>query len=226
MVKMADNLRGQVFYVDDESAVCAVVKETLEQSEIKTCCFIHPNDCLAELRRKRCDLVIADLKMPEKSGIELLGEVKELAPWIPVLIVAACGDIPTVVKAIKGGAVDFIEKPLGKDNFVQKVKVLVERSRAVPFCCFRALTRMEKTVLRMAVTGATNKEIARAVSRAVRTVEGHRTRLMHKLGVHNIVDLVKLASEVGLVDLTASAGTERDNEQTHDHAGEVRCTGS
>lgn len=213
MVKKADNSREQVFFVDDNPTVCAVVKETLEESHIPVRCFTHPAECLAQLGRGRCDVLIVDLKMPEKNGMELLKEVRDVAPWIPVLIVTGYGDVPTAVKAIQGGAVDFIEKPLGKGGFVHKVKLLLERSRTIPMSGFRALTMMEMKVLRLILIGKSNSEIAMAINRSLRTVESHRGRLMSKLGVHNIVDLIKMAATLGLVDLSMKPGVTRDNHE-------------
>ena len=196
--------------MDDEPAVCAAVKETLEDSRIPVQCFTHPADCLPQLRRGRCDVLITDLKMSEKNGMELLKEVRDVAPWIPVLIVTGYGDVPTAVKAIKAGAVDFIEKPLGKDGFVHKVKLLLERSRTIPMSGFRALTMMEMKVFRMVVKGKSNTEIAEAIHRSVRTVESHRGRLMGKLGVHNLVELSKVVAALGLVDLPVKPGAIQD----------------
>ena len=225
MVTKADNSRGQVFFVDDEPGVCAAVKETLEESNIKVCCFVHPAESLAQLRRGRCDLLITDLKMSEKNGIELLREARELAPWVPVLIVTGYGDVPTAVKAMKCGAVDFIEKPLGKDGFLEKVNLLLERSRTVPLDGFRALTRMETKVLRLVVKGVSNRDIARALTRAVRTIEAHRASLMRKLGVHNMIELIKLASVIGMVDLTTRPGMTGDALQIDDRLNDVLQTG-
>ena len=221
MVTQADNARGRVFVVDDEPAVCAAVQDTLDDCEIAVRCFIHPAECLAQLRSGRCDLLITDLEMPEENGMDLLREVRELAPWIPVLMVAGYGDIPTAVKAMKCGAVDFIEKPFGKDGFVQEVNLLLERSRTVPLDGFRALTRMEMKVLRLVVKGVSNKEIAGAVKRAVRTVEAHRASVMHKLGVRNLIELIKLASVIGLVDLTTRPGMTEDGLQIDDRLNDV-----
>ncbi|UCC99230.1 MAG: response regulator transcription factor [Phycisphaerales bacterium] len=199
MVTKADNSRGQVFFVDDELAVCTAVRETLEESNISVRCFTHPAECLAQLRSQRCDLLITDLKMPEENGMQLLEEVKELTPWIPVLIVTGYGDIPTAVKAIKCGGIDFIEKPLGKDGFVRKVNSLLEQSRRLPLDGFWALTRMEIQVLKLVVAGRSNSEIAAVIKRSIRTVESHRAAFMQKLGVRTVIEFLKLAAATGLI---------------------------
>jgi len=168
MVTKADNSRGQVFFVDDDPAVCVAVRETLEESNIPVQCFTHAAECLAQVRSGRCDLLIADLMMPEKDGMQLLQEVRELTPWVSVLVVTGYGDIPTAVKAIKCGAVDFIEKPLGKAHFVEKVKSILEKqSRMVPLDAVRALTPRELKVLKLIVEGKNNSEIAETIHRSV-----------------------------------------------------------
>src|SRR5512136_3349052 len=87
--------KKRVFFLDDESKVRDVVKETLEEAGIGVTCFACANDCLTGLSSQRCDLVITDLRMPEKNGLELLADVKRVAPWIPVLMITAYGDVPT-----------------------------------------------------------------------------------------------------------------------------------
>jgi FixJ family two-component response regulator len=216
MVKKADNSRGQVFFVDDEPAVCAAVKDTLEKSHIPVRCFTHPAECLAQLRKGGCDVLIADLKMPEKNGMELLREVRDVAPWILVLIVTGYGDIPTAVTAMKCGAADFIEKPLGKDGFLQKVNGLLERSRMLHLDGFRALTQMEWNVLRLIIAGNSNSEIAAGIKRARRTIEAHRRAVMCKLGVHNLVELLKVATAAGLVDLPTMSDSVQGAPQIDD----------
>ncbi len=218
MVTKADNSRGQVFFVDDEPAVCAAVRETLEESNIPVRCFTHAAECLAQVCSGRCDLLIADLRMPEKDGMQLLQEVKELTPWVPVLIITGYGDIPTAVKAIKCGAVDFIEKPFGKAHFVQEVKsILEEQSRVVPLDSVRTLTPRELKVLQLIVNGMDTKEIARTTKCAIRTVEAHRAGLMRKLGAHNLVELLKLAAAIGLIALPTKQGPVDSTRQMDEH---------
>ena len=225
MVKKADNSRGRVFYVDDETAVCAAVKETLEQSHISVESFTHPAECLARLRQARCDVLITDLEMPEKDGMELLKEARDMASWIPVMIVTGYGGIPAAVKAIKGGAVDFIEKPLGKNGFVQKIKRLLEQSQTIPMSGFRSLTTMEAKVLKLIVNGKSNTEIAAAINRSVRTVEAHRRGLMSKLRVHNLMELLKLAAVVGMVEHRAESVPADNALPVDDRRGDTGQTG-
>jgi len=193
-----------IFFLDDESEVRNVVKETLEGADIKVTCFACPAECLAQLRSQKCDLLITDLRMPEKDGLELLADVKHLAPWVPVLMITGYGDIPTAVKAIKGGAVDFIEKPLGKKAFLQKVRSILRESAPIDVSVGQPLTRTEMRVLKCIIDGRSNRDIADLLHRSVRTVEVHRAHIMHKFGVDNVIDLIKLGVAMGLVNLEAN----------------------
>lgn len=201
---MADIPERHVFFLDDESEVRKVVKETLEGADIKVTCFACPTECLAQLRSEKCDLLITDLRMPEKDGLELLADVKHLAPWVPVLMITGYGDVPTAVRAIKGGAVDFIEKPLGKKAFLQKVRSILRESAPVDVSVGQPLTRTEMSVLRCIIDGRSNRDIADMLHRSVRTVEVHRAHIMHKFGVDNVIDLIKLGVAMGLVNLEAN----------------------
>lgn len=198
---MANNVEKHIFFLDDEPTIRKVVKETLEDSKFKVSCFGNPTECLARLRSKKCDLLITDLKMPEKDGIELLMDVQHLAPWVPVLLITGYGDVPTAVKAMKAGAVDFIEKPLEKKSFVRKIKSILKKNVSTHSDFGTSLTRAEKKILQLVIDGKSNKEIAVMLHRSARTIEVHRAHIMHKLGVNNLVDLVKRVAHMGLIDL-------------------------
>jgi two-component system response regulator FixJ len=206
----ANNIEQHIFFLDDEPTIREVVKETLEDSKFKVSCFSDPFECLARLRSKRCDLLITDMKMPEKDGIELLTDVQSLAPWVPVLMITGYGDIPTAVKAMKAGAVDFIEKPLEKKNFVQKIKSILKKNVSSHPDLGSSLTRAEKKILQLVIHGKSNKEIANLLHRSSRTIEVHRAHIMHKLGVDNLVDLVKRVAVMGLVDLEQKKPSDRN----------------
>ncbi len=198
---MANIAEQHIFFLDDEPAIREVVKETLEDSDFKVSCFGNPIVCLARLRSQKCDLLITNLKMPEKDGIELLADVKHLAPWVPVLMITGYGDIPTAVKAMKAGAVDFIEKPLDKKNFMRKIRSVLKKNVSAHPDLGDSLTRNEAKILQFIVNGKSNKEIANLLHRSARTVEVHRAHLMHKLGVDNLVELIKRVASMGLVNL-------------------------
>jgi len=207
-------IENHIFFLDDEPMIREVVKETLEESDFKTSCFSSPIECLAQLRSKKCDLLITDLKMPEKDGIELLVDVNHLAPWVPVLMITGYGDVPTAVKAMKAGAVDFIEKPLDKKNFVRKIRSILRKSVAVHPDLGDSLTRHETRILQLIIKGNSNKEIANMLHRSSRTIEVHRANIMHKLGVDNLIDLLKRVASLGLIDLDTTPPPDEDEPES------------
>jgi len=199
---MTNNHNQCIFLVDDEPNVQQVIGEMLEQISLKVSCFTSAEDCLEHLGSRECHLLITNLMMPEVDGIDLTRRVKSLAPWVPVLIVTDHADIPTAVKAIKAGATDFMEKPLDRRNFTEKVKSLLREKDTQPDAhASKPLTRSERRVLKLIIEGRNNKEIANLLHRSRRTVEVHRARVMRKLGVHNLVDLVKRSTAMGLAEL-------------------------
>lgn len=199
---MADILEHSVFVVDDEVKVLEVIGETLGSLPVEVTCFVHPSRCLERLCSGECDLLIADLRMPEMDGIELLTNVRRLTPWVPVLVVTGYGDVPTAVRAIKAGAVDFMEKPLDRDSLLRSVKSILRENVFANTCVGKPLTAIQMKVLKLVIDGKSNREIADLLGRSTRTIEVHRAHMMQKLGVNNLLDLVKRVAALGLVDLT------------------------
>jgi FixJ family two-component response regulator len=192
--------KRQVVFVDDEPKIRKVVSETLKELDVKVSSFACAADCLQQLNPILCDLLITDVKMPGMDGIELLAEIKRIAPWLPVLLITGYGDIPMAVRAIKAGAVDFIEKPLDKESFLNKVKSILHKSHLDdPYIIRRPLTKTETVVLKLINRGNTNREIAHLLQRSVRTIEVHRSNIMRKFGVDNLADLLKRAAVMELV---------------------------
>lgn len=156
MVTKADNSQEWIFVVDKVQ----MIRESLEVSGLRVRYYPRAAECLTQLRSRRCDLLITDLRMAKKNGLQLLEQVREVTPWVSVVIVTRYGDIPTAVRAIKGGAVDFIEKPFRKAYFMQKIKLILRQSRMVTPDAARDLTLKEMGVLRLIVEGKSNRAIA------------------------------------------------------------------
>lgn len=207
---MTNIAERHIFLVNDKSDICQVIGEILEPLNLNTSCFTSPTDCLEQLGCQKCHLLITELKMPEMDGIELLRRAKILAPWLPVLIISSYGNIPIAVEAIKAGAVDFIEKPLDKISFAKKVRsILRENGNHTHTYLGKPLTPGEAKVLRLVINGMTNKEIANLLNRSKRTIEVHRANIMCKLGVDNLVDLVKRTAIMGLAELLSDQNHKR-----------------
>lgn len=165
--------------------------------------FSSAEDCLTTLSDETCDVVITDVRMEGMDGISLLHTIRRRYPWLPTIITTGYGDIPLAVAAMKAGAADFLEKPLDREQLLLAIRKTLEVSkRPKPPLC-EGLSDMEAQVLRLVCDGRTSKEIADALHRSVRTVEGHRQRIMGKLDVRNIAQLVQRANELGLAQRCA-----------------------
>ena len=197
---MANDSSPCIFFVDDELGICKEISEFLDNAGFRIYCFTNPLKCLEQLAYRRCDLLVADYKMPEMNGIELMKAVKRSFPWLPVMIIIAFGDIPFTVTAMQEGAADFLEKPLDTETFLLKVRSILQKNGDINNLMNNSLTKMEREVLVYIIQGKSNKEIALLMNRSRRTIESHRATLMKKFNANNVVDLIKQASHMGLVD--------------------------
>lgn len=198
---MPSKSKAQIFVVDDDTCILDSVAVFLNKAGLECTCFESAEACLDYLRRENCDLLITDIRMPGMDGMELLVEVKKIVPWMPVLIMTSYSDVPLVVKAVKKGAADFVEKPLEWGKFLALVKLIVEQNDLGNLFKGKPLTKTEKNVLWLILQGKTNKEMASVLCRSVRTVEVHRSHIMQKLDADSIVDLVRRATALGLDDI-------------------------
>ena len=190
-----------VFFVDDDAGIRELISEELREINCNVSCFASAIECLEQLPEQDCNLLITDVKMPGMDGLTLLSRVKRVAPWVSVMVITGFGDIPMSVRALKLGAVDFIEKPLDRKAFLHKVKTILRQDDFAGAPVGQALTKTEKKILKLLLEGKGNKEMAYIFDRTERTVERHRSDIMHKFGVDNIVDLVKKAFLINLADV-------------------------
>jgi len=185
--------RHTVFLVEDEARLRSILTTELKTLGCNVTPFASAEDCLKQLPDQTCHLLITDVKMPGMDGLTLLKNVKSVTPWVSVMIITGHGDVPMAVKAISSGAVDFIEKPLDRALFLQKVKSFLDESTFDNTHLAKPLTKTEIKVLHMILQGIGNKQIAYKLNRSLRSAEMHRSHIMHKFGVVNIVELLKKA---------------------------------
>jgi FixJ family two-component response regulator len=183
----------KVFFVDHEPASRATMADILGDAGFDVTCFANTDVCLAELEQSSCSLLITAMEMPGMDGMMLLNRTMAIVPWTPVMVISANGDVPTVVRAIKLGAVDFLLKPFDTNVLINKVKSIISRYEFENSNVPRNLTTTEKKVLKVILDGRGNKGIARKIGCAVRTVEFHRSNIYHKFRVDNVVELTKKA---------------------------------
>ena len=193
-----------VFLVDDEPSVLNMIGRTLQQANYKVTKFKSAVRCLEKLSVKTCDLVVTDLRMDGMDGMELLRKIRSTAPWVPVIMITGYGEVPVAVEAIKLGAVNFIEKPLEREHFLSIVKTALMQDVFGDSATRKKLTKTEMKVLRLILQGKSNKDIAGDLCRCIRTIEFHRRHIMQKLGVDNLVELVKRTAVMDSVDSACS----------------------
>jgi len=201
---MANNARQHVFFVDSEPKVQKLVGRTLEQVGFKVSCFSRASGCLEQLHSQLCNLLIINVKMTGVDGIELLKKVKLIKPLLPVLVIIRSGDVPMARMAFKAGVSDIIEKPLNRKSLLSTVESTVKWNDRTHSLENMLLTKTEMGILRLILDGKNNKEIANMLHRSMRTIEVHRSHIMRKLRVHNVVHLVERSIAKGLIELPIS----------------------
>ncbi|MEO8204416.1 MAG: response regulator [Betaproteobacteria bacterium] len=198
-----------VFIVDDDASVRDSLSLMLGISGYRTALFADAEAFLAAWREDWRGCVVADLRLPGKSGLDIQASLQAEGSSLPVVIVTAHGDVPTARAAFRAHAVDFLEKPFDQKQLyaaIDKAFGLEERrvqgaaSRQEVAEKVARLTPREREVLSRVVEGLHAKEIAAALGISPRTVEVHKARIMGKLEVRNVAELVKVAVEASLGD--------------------------
>ncbi len=211
---MEDAISGHVALVDSDPRARAIAQRILQRVGAEVRCFGDAENCLIALSSHPCDLLITALRLHGgEDGLQLLEEVLQQRPWLPVLVVAASADVPMAVRVLKAGAADFLEKPLDREVFARTVEVLLNRSPSRQTAVHGGLSTAELRVLYLLFEGKSTREIAALLHRSPRTVEVHRSHVMHKMNAGNIVQLLCRAAEVGL--FCPQGGPWRSTSATH-----------
>jgi FixJ family two-component response regulator len=191
-----------VYVVDDDPGVRDSLGMMLSLAGYRTALFGDAESFLAAWQADWAGCLVADLRLPGKSGVELQAVLVERGSALPVVIVTAHGDVPTARRAFQADAVDFLEKPFDMSQvraavekaFAREAQRLAAGSeRAADAGRLATLTPREREVLEHAARGLHAKEIAAALSISPRTVEVHKAHIMAKLGVRNLAELVRFA---------------------------------
>jgi FixJ family two-component response regulator len=190
------------FIVDDDPGVRDSVALMLGLIGYRTAVYGSAEAFLAAWQPDWAGCVIADLRLPGMSGLELQSELRARASQLPIVIITAHGDVPTARAAFQAQAVDFLEKPFDDAQLRAAIETAfaIEERRVEHADELRddaqrlvRLTDREREVMEQATRGLHAKEIAAALGISPRTVEVHKSRLMAKLGVRNVAELVRFA---------------------------------
>ena len=191
-----------VYVVDDDAGVRDSLALMLGLAGYRTALFAHAEAFLAAWRAEWAGCVVADLRLPGKSGLELQAELRARGAMLPFIIITAHGDVPSARSAFQADAVDFLEKPFDHAQLRAAIETAFSREDARPpragdAARLAALTAREREVLELAAKGLHAKEIGTALGISPRTVEVHKTRIMEKLGARNLAELVRFALGAG-----------------------------
>jgi FixJ family two-component response regulator len=196
-----------VFLVDDDPGVLKALTVLLTISGYDVKAFASPREFLDHHDPSLPGCAIFDVAMPDIDGLELQASLLQKDLNRPVIFVTGFGDVPTSVRAMKAGAIDFITKPVADQQLLDAVAQAVQRDDEARSkldelesieAKVAALTPRELEVVRHVIAGKQNKQIAHELGRVINTIKIHRGRAMKKLGVRSVADLVRIAQKVGV----------------------------
>ena len=196
-----------VYIVDDDEAVRDSLAVLLETKGYAVRCFGSAPEFLLAAQSLPVGCLIVDVRMPEMDGLALQERLTETAVHLPMIVITGHGDVPLAVRAMKAGAVDFIEKPFAAEAILASVAAALSRLAAANERDATAiaaesrlalLSQREREVLEGLLAGLPNKSIAYDLAISPRTVEIHRARVMDKMGARSLPELVRLALSAGM----------------------------
>lgn len=205
-----------VYLVDDDDAVRDSLGLLLRSIGLDCELYASALDFLEHYDPKRQSCLVADIRMPGLSGLELQQRLNEQRTEVPIIFITGHGDVPMAVNAMKAGAADFVQKPFRDQDLIDRIHKALDRDRerriaSAELDTIRArlalLTPRETEVMRRVVRGQANKVIAMDLGVSQRTVELHRARVMRKLKMRSLAELVHAVDKVSAA-APAAAGTE------------------
>jgi len=195
-----------VYVVDDDASTRELLGWLMKRNGIAAEVFPDARSFLRAYRSEYPGCLILDLNMPGMSGLDLQQYLNEHGVFLPVIFLSGRADVPKAVRAVKEGAIDFIEKPfdyrrvlaLVQECLQRDARSRAERERSRVLCeRMSLLTHREREVLDQVVAGKLNREIAELLAISIKTVEAHRARIMEKLEVNSVAELVQAKLAAG-----------------------------
>ena len=198
---------GRVLLVDDDAGVRRALTRVLRAGGLKVESFESAAEVLLAVDTREPCCVVADLRMPGLTGLDLQDELARRGLEVPLLFVSGRADVTSSVRAMKGGAVDFLEKPISDTDLLDAVRRALSRSRE-QFAARREqsalearlarLTPRERQVFALVASGRLNKQVGSELGTTEKTIKVHRARVMEKMEAESLADLVRMAVRLGV----------------------------
>jgi FixJ family two-component response regulator len=193
-----------VFIIDDDEAVLDSISELVSSIGLRTATFRSAQQFRDVFDPQQSGCLVLDVRMAHMSGPELQEELNAMGARIPIVFISGYGDIPVAIKTIKAGAVDFVQKPYREQQLLDSINEALRRDAAARQVNkadddgfaerLATLTEREREVVDHVVKGLSSKSVAMTLNISYRTVELHRGRILNKLRVHSVVELIRLVA--------------------------------
>ena len=218
-------MQGLVHIVDDNASFRTAMERRLRHAGYEVATYASAQQLLEHLPSESIpSCVLLDVRIPALSGPELQERLSELGSTLPIIFLTGHPDVRTTVRTIKAGAEDFLTKPVSSDDLLRAIERAIARHEVtrglkskldIVRAHVTALTPRERQVFELVIRGDTNKLIANALGCTVRTIKAHRQKVMEKMQVRTLPELVSLAERIGIasaVGQTAWPGSIEQNK--------------